>query len=248
MEKLERDSRIRGYLKMHTDTNSLTASLTMRQREEFERHAQYFSLLQVFAQEWKDAGARGVPRWKGGEIHERQSIEDKKYSTPDDFMGYIKTQDHHADKGAVLLGNVALSLYEARDENTFSLYRFTARYNNDITGTDSAELPFIYPDHPDTPLTSDEKKRMEQSFQLDPTGAHILAHPKLWPRELLTTVLSHRLENERQDMQTQIQHYKRFAQGILQKNPDAHKPYDSHPEHLLSPNVAHDVLGSLGDF
>lgn len=248
MQKLERDSNIRGYLKMHTDKTSLTTSLSIRQREEFERHAHSLSQLEVFAHEWKDAGTRGVPRWKGGEINEKQILEAKKHFTPDDFMESIKTENHHADKGAVLLGNIALSLYETKDENSFSLYRFTARYNNDVTGTNSAELPFVHPDHPDTPLTSEEKRQIEQSFQFDQTGTHLLAHPKFWPKELLTIVLSPRLEEERKDMQAQIQHYKRFTKGILQENPDAYKPYDTHPEYLLSPNVAREILKSLGDF
>ena len=246
MQKLERDSRIRGYLRMNTDKSSLAASLEMRQREEFELHAQSLSQLEVFAHEWKDAGARGLQTGRLGENQEKRALE---YIAPKDSMlNNTNNESYNADKGAVLLGNLALSLYETRNEATFSLYKFTARYNNDVAGTYSAELPFIHADYPDTPLTSGEIRQIEKSFQLDPTGTHLITHPKLWPRDLLAAVLSPCLERERKDMQSQIQHYKHFAKGVIQKNPDAYKPYDAHPEQLLSPNVAADILQSLGDF
>lgn len=246
MQKLERDSRLRSYLNLHTDSASLVNTLAIRQREEFELHANAFSQLEIFAQEWKEAGMRGVPRWKGGQINERQTL--KGISSPEDFLDSLASEHSDADKGAVLLGNIALSLYETAQEGSFSLYLFSARYNNDVQGTTSAELPFIHPDHPDTKLSPEEKAHIENSLTIDPTGAHLIAHPKLWPRELMMAASSPRLEDERKAMADQLPHYKYFAKKVLSENPEAYKPYTTHSDHILEPNVAKQILSALGDF
>ena len=248
MQKLEQDSRIRAYLNLHVRPNELTPALEQQQRMQLELHDQPYSQLEIFAKEWREAGVRGIPRSGGHETHQKETLQSQDFSSMKDFLDYVGKEQYKADRGAILLGNMALSVYGMERDGAFSLYGFTARYNEDIYGTQMPNLPFVHADYPVTVLTEEERNAVGESFQKDPTGARALSNPRLWPKDFRGIVLSPRLDEVREEMQRQIPLYQRFARGILSENPQAGERYQNHPEIRLNPGVASDILSALGDF
>lgn len=248
MQKLEKDSRIRAYLNLHVRPNELIPVLEQQQRIQLELHGQSYSQLEIFAREWREAGVRGIPRSRGFGIHKKETLQKQDLSSMEDFLDYAGKEQYRADSGAILLGNMALSIYGMERDGVFSLYDFIARYNEDIYGTQMPNLPFIHADYPVTILTEEERNAVGESFQKDPTGADALNTPRLWSKDFRGIVLSPPLDGVRKEMQSQIPLYQRLARGILSKNPQAGERYQNHPETRLSPGVAIDILSALGDF
>lgn len=227
----EKDSNLHGYLNLRVQPDTLRNSLALAQREQYELHGIQYSLLEMHANGWKQAGVRGLLNGNGNrEIPEKQTLPKMDLSSMEGFMDFALTEQHRTDRGAVLLGNVALSIYAMAREGTFSLYVFTARYNNDVYGTDSPMLPRVDVKYPDTLLSGAQKTALSESFQKDPTGADALRTPKLWPRELMVAVLSVQPETMREEMQKQVPLYKRLADKVLSEKSEPTRPNQPYPE------------------
>lgn len=231
MRITERNSNLHGYLALRVQPDILRSSLTLAQREQSELHGIQYSLLETFAVGWKQAGVRGLLNGNtNGEAPEKQTLQKLDLSSVDDFMEYTFSERHRTDRGAVLLGNVALSVYGMARNGVFSLYDFTARYNNDVYGTDSPMLAGVDVKHPDTSLSNEQKAALDVSLQKDPTGADYLKTPRLWPRELMVAVLSVQPEPIREEMLKQVPLYGRLAGKVLSEKPELAKPHQPQPE------------------
>jgi len=246
MEKLEPDSRIRAYLKAHT--RGLAPTLETEQEAQSRLHAQSYSQLEIFANEWRKAGVRGMPGSRDPESKTRESLVKLDSPSMEEFLDHVSNDQHRSDRGAILLGNTMLSILGMERDGIFSLYDFTARYNNDAYGTAIPTLPFVHVDHPAVILSEDERSAIDRSFQNDPTGAGVLANPSLWPSEFRGMMLSSQLDGIREEMVNQIPHYQRFSKNVLYENPQALERYQNHPERALSSGVSADILSALGDF
>lgn len=244
----ERDSNIHAFLNFRTRASVLTDSLILAQREQYDLHGLQYSLLEMQAYNWRETGARGLSHNKPDNPDKREILDHTDLSSPEGYMRFAATEEHRADRGAVLLGNVALALYGVKRDGVFSAYKFATRYNNDMYGADCPTIPALRIDTPDTALSETHKAALEVSFTKDPTGADALQNPVLWPYALVFAVLDVEPETIREDMQKQIPLYKRFARRVLSENPEGAEPYNPHSNIQLEPGIQRDILFSLGSF
>lgn len=243
MPRLEQDSNIHAYLNNRARPKALVDSLVFIQREQYTLHGANYSLLEMQANEWRRAGARGLSHDNKPKNPERsEELARPNLNSMEGFMDFAVSEKHRADKGAVLLGNVALALYNTHRDGAFSPSQFRDGYNADVYGSG---CPMLLPpkDIRKIPLTDRQKTALDVSFQKDPTGGEALKNPLLWPHALLAAVLLVEPESIRDDMKKQIPLFIRFAKKALSEDPKAAVPYTERQSIL-----DRDILDALGDF